>query len=250
MKNIRISAKLIIAFVGITAISLLVVGFFSVNSSKKALNTTIFDKLTTIGEHQKLALSTFYSGLVEDVAIFSNMQTVRNATLALNAYNDSLNVGNAKKFPTETAGYQAIYRMYHPLFKKYMETHGYYDVFIICVENGHVMYTVAGENDFGENLGTGSLKNSHLAEAWKGALANKAIYVTDIKEYAPSNGAPAQFISHPIYSPSGELIGVFAIQVPDKIINNVLTQRIGLGETGETYLVSSNGYMLSDSRFQ
>jgi len=42
-------------------------------------------------------------------------------------------------------------------------------------------------------------------------------------------------------------IGVLVAQFPISTLNNIMTERAGLGETGETYLIGMDGKMRSDS---
>ncbi len=71
----------------------------------------------------------------------------------------------------DTSGLQSLaYRKWEnthgPKLEKYVNEYEYYDLFFISNE-GDVAYTVAKESDFGENLLTGKLSGSPLAEAFK-----------------------------------------------------------------------------------
>ena len=68
----------------------------------------------------------------------------------------------------------------------------------------------------------------------------------DFKQYLPSYSAPASFIASPIFD-AGNMIGVLIFQMPLDRITEVMSERAGLGETGETYLVGSDNLMRSDS---
>ena len=76
---------------------------------------------------------------------------------------------------------------------------------------------------------------------------------TDFKYYEPSYGAPAAFVGSPIYE-GAQRIGVLVFQLPVQQINEIMTGgqnwiNDGLGNSGETYLVGSDGSMRSVSRF-
>ena len=45
------------------------------------------------------------------------------------------------------------------------------------------------------------------------------------------------------------LLGVIVIEIPFAHLDTILTQRAGLGQTGEMYLVGDDGFMRSNSRF-
>ncbi len=124
-----------------------------------------------------------------------------------------------------------------------MEEYGYYDVFLICPEEGDIFYTVAQEADFGTEL---SKEKTGLASVWKKCLSEGKPTLSDMEAYAPSNGAPAMFVACPVYE-SGTAIGVVALQISNEAINNIMMERTGMGKTGECYLVGSDLKMRSSS---
>ncbi|GMV34236.1 MAG: GAF domain-containing protein [Chloroflexi bacterium CFX1] len=56
-------------------------------------------------------------------------------------------------------------------------------------------------------------------------------------------------ISQPLKNGSGDLIGVLAGRANLDVLSEIMQQRAGLGETGETYVVSSNFAVLTSLRF-
>ena len=136
-------------------------------------------------------------------------------------------------------------KKYGYVFEGINKDFGYYDVFLIA-KDGYVVYTVAKEADLGQNLIESDLNTSGLGEAFKGSEGGK-VYFADFKPYVPSNNEPAAFMAAPVINPQGVFIGSIAIQVPLDQINNIMQERAGMGETGETYLVGSDKLMRSDS---
>ena len=139
--------------------------------------------------------------------------------------------------------YMTVHNRYHSILKNYEKEYGYYDVFLIT-KKGDIAYTVEKESDFGEDLST---KSWHIKKVWQGAKEDK-VTLGDFERYKPSNDAPACFIAAPIKE-AGSIIGVLALQMPLDAINNIMQERSGLGESGETYLVGEDNLMRSDSRF-
>ena len=149
-------------------------------------------------------------------------------------------------YPVENPSVVKITAKYHDYFNQYMNDYGYYDIFLIDADDGHVMYSAARESDYGANLKVGPLRNSGLGELWKDVVSSKRATLVDMAPYAPSNDAPAIFMGMPIYV-SGKMTSVLAIQLSDKMINNITSNRSGMGETGESYLVGPDKLMRSDS---
>lgn len=144
--------------------------------------------------------------------------------------------------------YNQIHGAVHPALRTYLTRFGYYDIFLCDSETGDVVYTQFKELDFATSLKDGPHAESGLGEAFR--LANEAtepgqVFLTDFKPYWPSYMAPASFISTPIYD-GEKKIGVAIFQMPLDRITKVMSQRTGLGETGEAYLVGEDYRVRSD----
>jgi len=250
MKNFKISTKLLIVGLTIGVLSCGIIGIVSIISTSNALEEENFNKLEALSELKKEAIENFYKEKIGSVEALSQTLDIELLYKELEGYHRTMKIQANEKFDCNSPAYQKILDKFSVHLDNIVQSNEYYDLFIICEKHGHVMYTNAKESDLGANLSTGNLKNSHLAEAWRGCLNNDDIYVTDLQPYAPSNGKPAQFISHPLKDDNGNNVAVIAIQIPDPLINKIMTDRIGLGETGESYLVGGDRIMRSDSRFQ
>ncbi len=145
--------------------------------------------------------------------------------------------------------YDQAHARHHPWFRKLREARGYYDVFLID-HDGNVIYTVEKERDFGSNLYGGRVAETGLGETIRAIhreFQPGAVAFTDFEPYAPSNYAPAAFIAAPVFDRHGERHGVLAFQMPIGVMNALMQQRAGMGETGEAYLVGADLLMRSES---
>jgi len=143
--------------------------------------------------------------------------------------------------------YADAHNKYHAWFDAYLNEFGYYDIFLVDL-NGDVIYSVFKELDFATSLTSGPWSQTGLAAAFnKGkTLADGEVYFTDLALYAPSYDAPAGFAASPIYD-NGSIKGVLIFQMPLERITAIMSQRSGLGETGESYLIGPDKLMRSDS---
>lgn len=146
------------------------------------------------------------------------------------------------------ANYHRMHSRYHDNFRSFLESFGFYDIFLVEPEKGHIVYSVFKELDYGTSLLTGPYANTNFAEAFREAknLKKGEFILKDFKPYRPSYDAPASFIAAPVYSDE-KLRGVLIFQMPLETINTVMGQRDGMGETGESYLVGEDLLMRSDS---
>lgn len=131
------------------------------------------------------------------------------------------------------------------VFSRYIERNGYYDLYLLDL-TGYCFFTVVHKSDYQTNLLTGKYKDSGLGEAVRTVLNTDGFYMTDFAPYAPSAGEPAAFIAVPVKA-KGKTVMVLALQLSIDKINKVVTERTGMGKTGETYLVGHDQLMRSDS---
>ena len=126
---------------------------------------------------------------------------------------------------SDGSAYSEIHARFHPIIRSYQETFGYYDIFLIDPETGHIVYSVFKEVDFATSLIDGPYKDTNFAKVFqaarKASSAETAV-LEDFAFYTPSYGAPASFIASPIFD-GNDLIGVLAFQMPVDNINNVMT---------------------------
>ncbi|MHC5027417.1 MAG: HAMP domain-containing protein [Planctomycetota bacterium] len=151
--------------------------------------------------------------------------------------------------------YSRTHGVYHPVVRDYLERFGYYDIFLVDLD-GHIVYSVFKEVDFGTSLLAGPYRDSNIAQALRGVLEEPAadvVKIVDFEPYAPSYLAQASFIASPIHD-GRERIGVLIFQMPVDRINGIMTSNrlwseVGLGESGETYIVGMDQTLRNQSRF-
>lgn len=155
----------------------------------------------------------------------------------------------------ENYDYFKSYKNYDKYFSNLIDRSEYYDIFIISKE-GDIIYTYFKEIDLGTNLLNGVFDDSELARVFREARELKAdkVAFTDFKPYEPSYNKLEGFVGIPVYK-EDEFLGVLAVQVSLKnfektynYIYNTENKNI-LGDEGELYLVGSDGYMKTQSRF-
>ena len=320
--NLKIKQQLIIAFIVISAISILVsaslIGNNAINESKIAIKHQVEQQLIAARDLKKNQIKDYFNLIDHQIKIVSSMPWVVDAAdymktaffdyplqtggkieisalknyydnqfdRTFKAHNDNqsantdqllaemsdnalflqqdyiaLNkssLGNKDELikSNNNSAYDLLHREYHPALRKYLKTFGYYDIFIVEPDTGHVIYSVFKELDYGTSLITGPYKDSGLAQAFKQAMqlqnADDTVLI-DFAPYMPSYNAAASFIASPIMR-DGERLGVLIFQMPIDGINNIMTndnawKDSGFGESGETYLVGGDGLLRSQSRF-
>ncbi len=151
--------------------------------------------------------------------------------------------------------YDRLHRRYHPFFRDVLDRFGLYDIFLVDLD-GRVVYTVFKEKDFATNVKSGPYAETGLGKACRRALAlsRGSFAFEDFAPYEPSYNVPAAFVASPIYDQNGEKVGVICFQFPVDRLDAIMSfgkkwKEVGLGESGEVYLVGPDKFMRNDSRF-
>jgi len=206
-------------------------------------------------EYKKQNPSSSLSSMDRYRQLNQNTKSIQHAYISANA--NPLGSKNGLKFADDGTKYSQLHKKYHKHLDQFLNAFGFYDIFLVEPDTGFVIYTVFKELDFATSLLSGPYKDTGLAQAFNAANSSSdknASFLIDFKPYFPSYHAAAAFISSPIFSDSGEKIGILIFQMPIAKINNLMTynqqwQKVGLGESGETYLIGDDNLLRSQSRF-
>ncbi|OEE86431.1 chemotaxis protein [Enterovibrio norvegicus FF-162] len=148
--------------------------------------------------------------------------------------------------------YDFTHRRFHADFQNYVENFGFYDIFLVDLESGNVVYSAHKEVDFATNLIDGPFAESGLGHAFSGLRERLAAgqsvktHFVDYQQYRPSYDAPTSFIATPIYT-NGEAVSALIVQLPIDQISAVMGKDYGLGETGESFVIGSDKRLRSDT---
>lgn len=129
------------------------------------------------------------------------------------------------------------------------EQYGYRDLLLISPEDGYVFYSVAHEPDYHTRLLTGPYRDSNLGRLVAQVLRTREFGIADFERYAPSQDTPTAFMAQPLLDAQGQVAAILAAKISLDEINAMMQEHTGLGQTGETYLVGSDGLWRSESRF-
>ena len=250
LKDLNLNLKLTSAFliVGITAIAVL--GFLSIQAASKALTREAFNKLETVRQIKKHQIESFFAERLGDVAVLAENPFTQEAAQALSQAFAAHGGNRDRAFRGLNQGqyhapkdYREIHDQFFPVFKHYAQVYGYYDLFLMTPDQGDIYFSLGKESDFGQRVAT---IPSALADVWRVARDQGKPALSDTKPYAPSNGAPAQFIAAPVKAGT-QTIAVLAFQISIEAVNKIMQERSGMGETGESYLIGPDKLMRSDS---
>ncbi len=219
--------------------------------SEEALGRRAFDQLVAVREIKKTQIESFFAERISNARVLADSPFVHHAFQELNAALDAGGGFAGGSFKGHSNGkydapteYITVHDKYFPTLKYYMDQYDYYDLFLMSADHGDTFFTVAKQADFGRR--TSEIASS-LRDVWRIAAKEGRAAISDTKPYAPSAGAPAQFVAAPIRE-HGETIGVVALQISLDAINKIMGERSGMGETGGTYLVGEDRHLRCNSK--
>lgn len=130
-------------------------------------------------------------------------------------------------------------------FEKFTNTYNYHDLLLIHPQ-GKIFFTVKREADYKTNILTGEYANTELGKLVQQVLKTKSFGMSDYSLYAPSKNEPAAFLAQPLIHQE-EVRLIVVLQLNDTVLNKIMSQRAGMGRTGEAYLVGSDKLMRSNT---
>ncbi len=159
-------------------------------------------------------------------------------------------------FSQDGTSYSQLHDRYHPHIRDFLKKFGYYDIFLVDPDSGDIVYSVFKELDYSTSLIDGPYADTGIGKVFQEANASdnsQAVTLKDFTPYPPSYEDPASFIASPIFDGSTK-VGVLIFQMPIDRINDIMTnqenwKQVGLGDSGETYLIGPDYTMRNQSRF-
>jgi class 3 adenylate cyclase len=151
--------------------------------------------------------------------------------------------------------YSRVHERYHPRFRSIVKGLGLQDLYLVDPDKGNIIYSVEKTADFATSLRVGPYAADELGEITRTiqhAVEPGGVVISDYVAYRPNFLLASQFLASPVFD-GPALIGILCIQVASDQINHVLTagrnwQSLGLGKTGEMYLVGQDFLLRSDLR--
>ncbi|MEA3371719.1 MAG: methyl-accepting chemotaxis protein [Campylobacterota bacterium] len=156
-----------------------------------------------------------------------------------------------KKFKND---YSDLHVQQHPIMRDILKDFGRNDIFFVN-PNGDVIYSVFKNSEFGTNLINGPFSNSGLGKAFKKSQKSPkgVVAFEDVAPYEPNYNKEVAFLAMPIYF-GEDNEGAIIFQLPKKKIDEIMNfnkkvDKVGLGSSGEAFLVGSDLTMRNNSRF-
>ncbi|MEB3243165.1 MAG: adenylate/guanylate cyclase domain-containing protein [Cyanobacteriota bacterium] len=237
-----------------------------------------FNQLPAINEEQKKRLRTYYDTEFIPKLKKSTIGEPSTATYLpsspaegyLKYHYTAANDGSKIKSLTSNSGsprsaledakdgsnWSSVHKEYHRRFARLAKLFGYQDIVMVDVNTGNVVYNISKEDDLGTNLLTGPYADSAEAKVFREVKKSRDpffISFSDFENYKPSFGKPTMFVGTSVFD-GDNFVGVLIFQLSNERIDNLMTSNrkwrdVGMGSSGETYLVGQDNTFRSSPRF-
>jgi len=234
--NLTIRTKVTIILLTLGLIPSLVLGYISLGVSHTALSEQAFNHLISTRDAKKAQIERYFQDISADISVLANSSHI---VAALDGFSSAMEDGRI-----DEAQYNYFESLeYGDSFRKFSQEYGYHDLMLIT-KAGDIVYSLEKESDLARNVLKGELKDTPLGQHFRDGL--EASVITDFKPYPPSENEPISFAISPIVL-LDQIEGAVVLKLSDEVINTMMTERSGLSETTEAYLVGPDNLMRSDS---
>ncbi|MBK9292788.1 MAG: response regulator [Bacteroidetes bacterium] len=244
-RYIGVGKSLLIWFLAISIIPLASISFINFLNAYHGLTIVAEKSLNATSQLRKAYLDTFFTEIIEFLE--TNSKQKADIELLVNLSNEASKFGSPKAF-VRSDRWRALTEHHRDEFKYLANKNGFYDIYYIDAQ-GNILYSLREEQDMGENVFSGPLQQTRFAASARQSLETGRTLFSDLEFYAPSYNKLSGFFVHPVRVDNGRVIGLIALQVTMDRINQIIRQEAGYGETGQAYIVGSDGLLRTALRF-
>ncbi len=223
-KNLR--TRLLVIFLLLAVIPLAVVGFLAYDMGRQAIIRNTENLLTSVAVLKEQEIKNWVGHLEHTITWLAASPTIRGGASTMVNY------------PEDDSVYLATHDELAAELDRMADLAHLSPIFILEGDRGQVV----ASSDTG-------WEGQIMADRPYFIQGREGIFVSDIF-HSLKLGQPTMVVAAPVRDGSGQLLGVLAGHANLEPLNEIMLERSGLGETGETYLVNEGNLLLTDSRFE
>ncbi|MER0204583.1 MAG: response regulator [Nitrosomonas sp.] len=224
MKFTSLTQRFAVWFTLVSLLPILVIGNSLLHTFEREIKKSAIRNVSAIADKKFEQIDSYLQERLLDASLIRDASTTHEAIIGFSRI--------FKENGVNSDEYRQLDANYRENFKRFVEDAKYYDLFLISTE-GTIIYSQTHEIDFATNLFTGPYRDTGLGKVTRYALDNLKSSISDFERYEPSRGAIAAFVATPIIL-DGETKGVLALQIYSQRVFTVLSNNVGLGDSGET----------------
>jgi putative methionine-R-sulfoxide reductase with GAF domain len=225
LQSMSLQTRLLLTSISLVLLPALITTLISTYISSQGLTNAAYDQLESVATLKENQIRTWLDTLQKNLELaFADQQSIQRASTVINQEE-----GNEAFLETSKLRFD---------LERYNGLSGYFtEIFIMDTDGTVVLSTIQ------EQEGKIFRNQVFFTEGVKGSYINPPIFEPAFSNYSI-------IISQPLVGQNGKMLGVLAGRVNLSTLNDIMNERAGLGETGETYLVNANFAALTNLRFQ
>ncbi|RJG48474.1 response regulator [Motilimonas pumila] len=199
--------------------------------------SSAFERLGGTIEQSRLTAQSLFKPGSWDVYQDESQQVVPGAAFDASSQGDEL--------------YKRVHLKYHKEYAKLVKESDFSDIYLID-NSGNLVYSVTKQADMGTNLISGQYRTTRLASTYQKLKVqmDQSPNPSDLFQLGdfslnPLTNKVEAYIGVPILQHS-YVRGVIIFAIDNKGLNKLMSDRQGLGETGETFVIGSDNKLRSD----
>jgi len=207
-----------ILFTVIATVAISISGVICVTTSRNALKTRLQEQLKGFASVKTYSLQTFVKEKTDNLVRITKEESVTNAIQ-----------NTAKILPEKEKNDVRIY------FGEYISKDNFIELFLLDT-NGTIVIST-------DPLQEGKIQADEIyfLNGKKAVSADKFRYVTNLEQ-------PSMIISAPLKNTEGNVVAVLSGRISLEKISELMLERTGLGDTGETILIDKTHLLITESR--
>lgn len=227
LKNLKLKQKILLMFIITGMIPFLLIGFFSYNKAKNDIRNEVIKGNNIFLNSAITQLNDYFEQRKEDGKVIASTKYTYES------------IQHFKEKGENPIEWENIYKKLDEFYSIVVKTYNYNYIYITdCM--GNIIYSSNKEIE-GGNL----LKREYIKNALKDQQNWTALFYSDL------TNKNTMVLSNPVYKEgtSGEIIGTINFVMEQEDLDHIVHNGIELlGESGDSYLVKSDGTLLTNTR--
>lgn len=258
LNNRSFRFKLLFLIMTMCLVCIGVTSFISFSRSKEALERETVNQMISTGELLKMRIEASLSRAEKMSERLGKDRLTEGLFLAYEGAFYGGNFSAGKDLNIYSAPYKKLEEIYGKRILELAKDYSVANILLVSIDAQIILSSTQDTEGklLGRNLLNGELKSSYLSQCYKNASASKGgeIFFSGFEYVTTLETATAFFcikqlaeFDHAAEGISkGDVMGVVVTQIDIEGLGEIVGSRVGMGETGQVYLVAEDGTLRSD----
>lgn len=253
-----IKTKLIFSVLGISLICIVVTVSISYSSSKSSLKDMAINQLQAMSGISTIRVTDHLNRSKTFTRLLASDRLTEGLFLAYEGafFGSGYAIGKDQELKSDS--FKSLDKIYGEKTNEQVKSYGLANYLLVNI-NGQIVYSAKNyEHSYfgGRNISNGELKSTKLAQCVNDAKKSggNQVFYADY-EFYPQFKQTMTFFCVNVFAEfphlseginKGDLLGILVSEIDTQRLTQFLSAREGMGETGQTYLIGTDGLLRSD----